>query len=64
VRRTQESADAAVRDHLILSRMLADAESLCSTRDALLAGQYRFLRGRIAALVELTVPIDLEERNG
>jgi hypothetical protein len=44
--------------------MLADAESLCGTRDALLAGQYRFPRGRIAALVELTVPIDLEERNG
>jgi len=44
--------------------MLADAESLCSTRDALLAGQYRFLRGRIAALVELTLPIDLEARNG
>ena len=64
MRRTQEFADAAVRDHLILSRMLADAESLCSTRDALLAGQYRFLRGRIAALVELTMPIDLEERNG
>jgi hypothetical protein len=44
--------------------MLADAEGLCSTRDALLAGQYRFLRGRIAALVELTMPIDSEERNG
>ena len=64
MRRVRKSADAAVRDHLILSRMLADAESLCSTRDALLAGQYRFLRGRIAALVELTMPIDLEERNG
>ena len=64
MRRTLDAADAAVRDHLILSRMLADAESLCSTRDALLAGQYRFLRGRIAALVELTMPIDLEERNG
>jgi hypothetical protein len=60
----QEPADGAVRDHLILSRMLADAESLCGTRDALLAGQYRFLHGRIAALVELTTPIDSEERNG
>jgi hypothetical protein len=64
VRRTQDAADAAVRDHLILSRMLADAESLCATPDALLAGQYRHLRGRIAALVELTMPIGLEERNG
>ena len=63
MRRTQESADAAVRDHLILSRMLADAESLCGTGDALLAGQYRFLCGRIAALLELTTPINPEERN-
>lgn len=64
MRRTQESADTAVRDHLILSRMLADAESLCGTRDALLAGQFRFLRGRIAALVELTMPLEPEERHG
>jgi hypothetical protein len=63
VRRTQDAADADVRDHLILSRMLADAESLCGTGDALLAGQYRFLRGRIAALLELTTPISPEERN-
>lgn len=63
MRRTQDAADVAVRDHLILSRMLADAESLCATRDALLAGQYRHLRARIAALVELTMPIGQEERN-
>jgi hypothetical protein len=41
--------------------MLADAETLCGTGDALLVGQYRHLRGRIAALVELTAPIDREE---
>ncbi|MGA8653303.1 MAG: hypothetical protein WB677_22300 [Xanthobacteraceae bacterium] len=64
MRRTPDATDAAVRDHLILSRMLADAESLCSTRDALLAGQYRHLRGRIAALVELTMPLDREEGEG
>jgi hypothetical protein len=62
VRRTQDAADADVRDHLILSRMLADAESLCGSGDALLAAQYRFLRGRIAALLELTTPISAEER--
>jgi hypothetical protein len=62
VRKTHDAADATVRDHLILSRMLADAESLCGTRDALLAGQYRHLCGRIAALVELTMPIDAQER--
>jgi hypothetical protein len=37
---------------------------LCGTRDALLAGQYRFLRGRIAALIEMTTPIDPDERDG
>ena len=63
MRRTQDAADGDVRDHLILSRMLADAESLCGTRDELLAGQYRFLRGRIAALLELTTPISPEERS-
>jgi hypothetical protein len=62
VRRTQDAADADVRDHLILSRMLADAESLCGSGDVLLAAQYRFLRGRIAALLELTTPISAEER--
>ena len=41
--------------------MLADADSLCATRDALLAGQYRYLRGRIAALIELTMPVDRDE---
>ena len=40
-----------------------DAESLCGTRDELLAGQYRFLRGRIAALLELTMPIGADERS-
>ena len=49
---------------MILARMLADADSLCGTRDALLAGQYRYLRGRIAALVELTMPVDREEADG
>lgn len=61
MRNAYDAADAAARDHLILSRMLADAEVLCGTRDALLAGQYHHLRGRIAALIELTVPIDHEE---
>lgn len=64
MRRTPDVTDAAVRDRLILSRMLADADVLCGTRDALLVGQYRFLRGRIAALIELTTPIDSEEHDG
>jgi hypothetical protein len=43
--------------------MLADADVLCGSRDALLAGQYRFLRGRIAALIELTTPLDSEKHD-
>ena len=58
---TRDAADATAREHLILLRMLADAEGLCSTRDALLAGQYRHLCGRIAALVELTRSVDRDE---
>ena len=61
MRNAYDAADATARDHLILSRMLADAEGLCSTRAALLAGQYRHLCGRIAALVELTMPVDGDE---
>jgi hypothetical protein len=57
VRNIDDAADADVREHIILARMLADAETLCGTGDALLCGQYRHLRGRIAALVELTMPI-------
>jgi hypothetical protein len=34
--------------------MLVDAEGLCRTPDPLLAGQYRYLRARIAALLDLT----------
>jgi hypothetical protein len=56
--RTGQDADG--RDYRILKRMLADCEDLCLTSDALLAGQYRHLRGRIAALVELTIPLRAE----
>ena len=58
MRRTQDAADADGRDHLILSRMMADAERLCGTRRCIHAGQYRFLRGRVAALIEMTTPIE------
>lgn len=50
--------DATARDHIILARMRSDAECLCRTQDPLLAGQYRHLLGRIAALLELTEPTD------
>jgi hypothetical protein len=61
VRNSYDAADADIREHRILARMLADADVLCSTSDELLAGQYRYLRGRIAALVELTLPIERVE---
>jgi len=37
----------------LLRAMLADAERLCATDDALLKGQYQHLRARIDALIEL-----------
>lgn len=43
-------------EHAILIRMLADAERLCETVDPLLSGQAAHLRGRIAAMVEITSP--------
>jgi hypothetical protein len=43
-------------EHAILVRMLADAERLCGTVDPLLSGQAAHLRGRIAAMVEITTP--------
>ena len=40
-------------DTAILARMLEDAERLCACSDALLEGQYRHLRDRVRALIEL-----------
>lgn len=53
----EDAADQTARDHRILSRMLADADELCGSGDALLVGQYCHLRGRIAALIEVTMPL-------
>jgi hypothetical protein len=44
---------SAETDNTILARMLADAETLCQCSDALLEGQYRHLRDRVRALIEL-----------
>jgi len=56
VRTAEDAADRSGRDHRILSRMLADADELCGSGDALLVGQYRHLRGRIAALIDIAMP--------
>jgi hypothetical protein len=49
--------DACEDEHAILTRMLQDARLLCTSSDALLAGQFDHLLGRIAALMELTYPL-------
>lgn len=43
-------------EHAILTRMLGDAERLCTTQDPLLSGQAAQLRGRIAAMLTVTTP--------
>jgi len=40
-------------DGALLAEMLALAERLAKSEDALLAGQYAYLRARVAALIEL-----------
>jgi hypothetical protein len=42
-----------IDDDTVLRTMLAQAERLCATQDALLKGQYEHLRARIDALIEL-----------
>lgn len=45
-------------DEAILREMLALADKLCRGSDALLSGQYRHLRSRIDALLELGGAVD------
>ncbi len=40
------------RDDVILAALLREADLLCDSDDALMIGQYRHLRARIAALIE------------
>jgi hypothetical protein len=40
-------------DDAVLRAMLVQAERLCRSGDALMAGQYEYLRARIDALLEL-----------
>ena len=40
-------------DDAILASMLREVETLCRSEDALLRGQYAYLRDRIRALIEL-----------
>jgi len=43
----------AMDEDALLAEMLALADRLTRTDDALMAGQYAYLRARIAALIEL-----------
>lgn len=45
--------EPAMDEDALLAEMLALAERLTMTDDALMAGQYAYLRARIAALIEL-----------
>jgi hypothetical protein len=47
-------------DRDLLADMLEAAEKLCRSDDALLVGQYEYLRARINALIELRVAVDGE----
>ena len=47
-------------DDKILAAMLADAEKLCGSDDALMQGQYRYLRDRIRALIEMRLCVSDE----
>ena len=47
------SATPGQTDDEILEAMLVQAERLCQSDDPLLQGQYRHLRERIRALIEL-----------
>lgn len=52
----ENSVDTMEDDFVVLSRMMSDAERLCRTQDPFMLGQYRHLRGRVAALIEMTRP--------
>ena len=41
------------QDDAVLEAMLKQAEGLCASGDAMLKGQYEYLRARIDALIEL-----------
>jgi hypothetical protein len=61
VRKPASSVDPMESEYLILKRIMADADKLCRTDDAFMLGQYRHLRGRVAALIEMTRPARVRE---
>jgi len=61
VRKPATSVDPTETEYIILKRIMADADKLCRTEDAFMLGQYRHLRGRVAALIEMTRPARVRE---
>jgi hypothetical protein len=61
VRKSASAVDSTESEYLILKRIMADADKLCRTDDAFMLGQYRHLRGRVAALIEMTRPARARE---
>ena len=53
---SEDSIAPMERDYVVLTRMMSDAERLCRSDDPFMLGQYRHLRGRVAALIEMTRP--------
>ena len=52
----QASIEPMEQEYIVLTRILAEADRLCRTEDPFMLGQYRHLRGRVEALVEMTRP--------
>ena len=61
VRKSASPVDSMETEYIILKRIMADADKLCRTEDAFMLGQYRHLRGRVAALIEMTRPARVRE---
>lgn len=61
MRKSASSVDPMESEYIILKRIMADADKLCRTDDAFMLGQYRHLRGRVAALIEMTRPARVRE---
>ena len=61
MRKPATSVDPTETEYIILKRIMADADKLCRTEDAFMLGQYRHLRGRVAALIEMTRPARVRE---
>ena len=61
MRKSASSVDPAETEYIVLKRIMADTDKLCRTEDVFMLCQYRHLRGRVAALIEMTRPARVRE---